>query len=199
VAPDERIVLLPGAFGPGEGQDLLIDSVRLLAANGLWGVKFILTGDIERRSGKARELERSIEKADLRNIVFICPIPDDRPAAVLAAALVVLPATQTEASDRGAIEAQAMGTPLIVADIGALSETVLAPPGVDSVSRTGWLVPPNDPVALASAIGTVLNLGASTRESLGQRARAHIEKRYSRIRACTETLYVYEDLLSRRR
>jgi len=197
VAPDERIVLLPGTFGPGEGQELLIESAGILTTNGLAGVKFILTGDIGRRAAKTAELTKLVEKANLQKLVSFHPSPIDRPAAILSAAAVVFPATQAQVSNQASIETQAMGTPLIVADIGALPETVLAPPDADAVSRTGWRIPANDPMTLANAIGTVLSLGASARDSLSQRARVHIEKRYSRLTASTETLRVYLDLLNR--
>jgi glycosyltransferase involved in cell wall biosynthesis len=197
IAPDERIILQPGTFGPGEKQDILIDAARLLVSRGISGIKFVFTGDFEKRSIKARELTKLIEKADLDKLLLIRKTPFDRPAAILAAALVVLPASKTASNDRAAIEAQAMGTPVIVADAGALPETVLAPPDVETHSRTGWRVPSNDPAALATAIGAVLGLGASAKDGLSQRARAHIENRYSHLRASTETLNIYKELMSR--
>ena len=47
----------------------------------------------------------------------------DMPAAFLAAAAVVVASTQPEAFGRSAVEAQAMGTPVVVTDLGAVPET----------------------------------------------------------------------------
>ena len=47
-----------------------------------------------------------------------------------AASVVTVPSTEPEAFGRSAVEAQAMGTPVVVSDLGAVPETVLAPPQV---------------------------------------------------------------------
>ena len=76
----------------------------------------------------------------------------DMPAAFLAASVVTVPSTEPEAFGRSAVEAQAMGAPVVVSDLGAVPETVLAPPEVAPQERTGWRVPPGDAGALAEAL-----------------------------------------------
>ena len=93
------------------------------------------------------------------------------PAALLAASVVVVPSIEPESFGRIAVEAQAVGTPVVVSDLGALPETVLAPPDVEPARRTGWRISPSDSTLLADALGEALALGASGREALG-RARA---------------------------
>jgi glycosyltransferase involved in cell wall biosynthesis len=195
VTPDERIVLLPGRFRNGEGQRLLIEAARQLLADGLTDVKFILSGDNDGRGACTREIRKLIENLHLQKFIFRTPTPSDLPAALLAAAIVVLPATHLEAAGRTAIEAQAMGTPVIVSNLGTLPESILAPPAVDARARTGWCVPPNDAIALASAIATALGLGASAKEAMSGRARAHVERHFNHAQACAETLKLYKELL----
>jgi glycosyltransferase involved in cell wall biosynthesis len=113
------------------------------------------------------------------------------PAAFLAASVVTVPSTEPEAFGRSAVEAQAMGTPVVVSDLGAVPETVLAPPDVAAHERTGWRVPAGDPRALASALIAALSLGASAREVLAARARAHVERHFSLERMVADTLDVY--------
>jgi glycosyltransferase involved in cell wall biosynthesis len=197
IAPDERIVLLPGRFRDGEGQRILIDAASQLLTDGLTGVKFILSGDIDRKNTYAREIGRQIEKANLSKFISRVPAPRDIPAALLAAAIVVLPATAVESMSGVAIEAQAMGTPVIVSELGTLPEAILAPPTVDAHARTGWRVPPNDARALAAAIAMALGLGASAKEVMSRQARAHVERHYARAQACAATLQVYKELLYR--
>jgi glycosyltransferase involved in cell wall biosynthesis len=96
----------------------------------------------------------------------------DRAAACLAAALVIAPSGETALC----AEAQALGAPVAVlqpAGAAGEAEAVLAPPQVEPGSRTGWLIPPGPPAGLIRAIEEALRLGASARENLAHRARAH--------------------------
>lgn len=193
VAIDERIVLLPGRFSARKGQLALIEAARLLTTAGLTGVKFILAGDGP--AGDLKEIDAAIAKAGLAGIVVRTAPCGDMPAALLAASVVAVPSTQPEAFGRIAAEAQAMGTPAVVSDLGALAEVVAAPPEVDFGARTGWRVPPGDARALAAALYDVLTLGASARENLSIRARARVLSRFSITRMQAETLAAYAQLL----
>ena len=89
-------------------------------------------------------------------------------AAYLAASVACVPSIEPEAFGRTAVEAQAMGTPVVVSDLGAVPETVLAPPQVDPARRTGWRVPARDAKALADTLMAALALGASARDALAR-------------------------------
>ncbi len=96
----------------------------------------------------------------------------DRAAACLAAALVIAPAGESPLC----AEAQALGAPVAAlqpSDGAGEAEAVLAPPRVEPGSRTGWLIPPDPPAGLIRAIEEAMRLGASARENLAHRARAH--------------------------
>ncbi len=121
------------------------------------------------------------------------------PAAFRAASVVAVPSTKPEAFGRSAVEAQAMGTPVVVSDLGAVPETVLAPPRVPAEARTGWCVPPDDAAALADALGEALALGASARDALAQRARAHVAAAFSLERMEAATLDIYRAVMAGRR
>jgi glycosyltransferase involved in cell wall biosynthesis len=97
---------------------------------------------------------------------------------------VTVPSTEAEAFGRVAVEAQAMGVPVVVSDLGAVPETVLAPPQVRPEQRTGWRVPADDAQALADAIATALDMGASARDAMARRARNHVEGAFSLDRMC---------------
>jgi glycosyltransferase involved in cell wall biosynthesis len=198
VAPDERIVLLAARLSPWKGHKLLIAAAKQLVESGLGDTKFIFAGDPQGRNAYVREIDQEIEKAHLQNIVRRVGHCSDMPAAHLAAAVVVVPSTEPEAFGRVTVEAQAMGTPVVVTDLGAASETVLAPPEVEASGRTGWRVPPHDARALADAIGEALNYGASARDMLAFRSRAFVQTYFSVDRMCSETLAAYVALLAQR-
>ncbi|MGH6851759.1 MAG: glycosyltransferase [Methylocella sp.] len=193
VAPHERIVLLAARTRPGSGHKILIEAAGLLLRSGLAGVKFILASDRDENSALDRSIDRAIATEGLQGIMYRAG-HCDMPAALLAASIVVVPATEARAFGGAAVQAQAMGTPVIAANLAAAPETVLAPPMVEESSRTGFLVPPGDAAALALAIATVLSLGATAGGGLSSRAKKHVEACFSAAQMCAATLEAYVDL-----
>ena len=195
VASHERIVLLAARLTGWKGQKVLIEAAAKLKHSGLADVAFVLAGDPQGRTSYARDLDAMIASRGLTGIVRRVGHCTDMPAAFLGASVVTVPSTEPEAFGRSAVEAQAMGTPVVVSDLGAVPETVLAPPQVSTHERTGWRITPGDADALAQAIGAALSLGASAREALAMRARIHVERHFSLDRMVSDTLDVYAALL----
>jgi glycosyltransferase involved in cell wall biosynthesis len=54
-----------------------------------------------------------------------------------------------------------------------------------------------DAEALADALQNALNLGASAREAMARRARAHVEGQFSLERMTRETLRVYLEMMKK--
>ena len=150
-----------------------------------------------RRGEKAtsRELGALIKARGLAGVVAIVGHCADMPAAIVAASVVATPSTEPEAFGRVAVEAEAMGAPVVVSDLGGAKETVLAPPDCEPAERTGWRVPPANPEALADAIGEMLALGASARASLARRARNFVEEKYALDQMTRATLQIYARLI----
>ncbi len=194
-ASEERIVLLAARLTAWKGHKTFIEAARLLVAAGLTGTKFILAGDDQGRSAYVREIDAAIAEAGLSGTVRRVGHCGDMPAALLAAAVAVAPSSRPEGFGHVAVEAQAMGTPVVVSDLGGLSEVVLAPPEVDLAFRTGWRVPGGHGQALAKAIFEALTLGAAGRDALFLRARAHVVNRFSIERMKAETLAAYAALV----
>jgi hypothetical protein len=118
---------------------------------------------------------------------------DDRAAACLASALVIVPSTAPQLC----IEAQALGSALAVlhppgvmeAGIKELPQPIPRPDGRPA-QRGVWIVPVNQPQTLARACEEAVRLGASARESLARRARAHASG-FSVERMCSLALAAY--------
>ena len=193
-AQDERVVyFVAGGRAPGAVKTLF-DAVNRLGEQTdgralLSGTKFIIACEEPVGAG-AQEVDAAIAKAGFQAFVRTCAASPDRPAALLAAAVVVALPAHLESLAGLALEAEAMGAPVIVADAGAASETVLAPPDVDESMRTGWRAPPGAE-ALANALREALSLGATARDRLSLRARAHVEARFSIEQTWAQTLGAY--------
>jgi glycosyltransferase involved in cell wall biosynthesis len=193
VAPHEQIVLLMAQTSHVSAPKLLIEAARLLTRSGLTGAKFILAYD-GKAGAIARAIDKAIAKDGLQGIMYRVLSPD-MPAAYLAASVVVvLPDGAEQPAYDAAIQAQAMGKPVIAANTGAAQEIILAPPLAGESSRTGFLVKRGDSAALATAIAHVLSLGASAAGILSARARTNAERRFSMEHSCAETLEAYAAL-----
>lgn len=167
IAPDERIILLVAKPSIWKGHKVLIEAVQLVVKNGFDDLALVFVGDAKGTFG--REIEQAVRSAEMKSRVHRVADCADMPAALLAATVVVVPSIEAESFGRVAVEAQAAGTPVIVSDLGALPETVLAPPDVEAGRRTGWRISPSDPALLADALREALSLGASSRDALGAR------------------------------
>jgi glycosyltransferase involved in cell wall biosynthesis len=184
---DRKVVMLPGAIVRRRGHLAMLEAMQRLERDDFL---LLVCGELEPKDPYARELQVRIKECRLEDRVQFAGGCDDWPAAYALADLVVLPAT-SEGSDLDAtplIEAQAMGKPVIVGNVGSLGEAVL-------VASTGWLVPPDDPAELAWALDLGLSLEAETRERLAERARAFVMREYGTEQSARRTIAVYRELV----
>jgi glycosyltransferase involved in cell wall biosynthesis len=191
--PDTRIVLHAARLTGIKGQrDLIAAAARLNEEGALEDAVVILAGD--GREDYRRELASLIAGRGLNDKVKLVGHCAEMPAAYLASQVAVTISTVPETFGRTSVEAQAMGCPVIVPDLGALPETIVAPEQ-DQTDFTGWLVPPRDPAALASRLRQALRLGPSELAAIGARARAFVLMKFSLKRMQEQTLGVYDELL----
>ena len=95
------------------------------------------------------------------------------PAAFALADVVVLPATDPQPVGRSIVEAQAMGKPVVVTNVGGLEETVLP-------ASTGWLVPHDDVGELAWATDLALGLDDEVRDRIAERGRNFVTHEFGK-------------------
>lgn len=184
--PDDRpVILLPGRLTRWKGQTVMIDA---LARLGRKDVVCLLVGSDQGRAGYRQELTERIRRAGLEGVVRMTDHCSDMAAAYSLATVVVSASREPEAFGRVIVEAQAMGRPVIVTGIGAYRETVVE-------GETAWVVPPDDPDALAGALAQSLAMTEEERAAVSARARAFVAGRYTREMMCGRTLEVYAELL----
>jgi glycosyltransferase involved in cell wall biosynthesis len=196
---DETVVLNVARLTGWKGQSVLIEAAALLAGGerlaGGQNQAVVLAGDDQGRSRYREELQSRITALGMQGRVRIVGHCDDVPAALSLAAVAVVASTEPEAFGRFALEAQAMGVPVVATALGAAPETVLAAPQVSAAERTGWLAPPHEPAALAAGIAEALALSGQEREAMAARARRNAA-RFSTAAMQAATLAVYDGLLA---
>ncbi len=89
------------------------------------------------------------------------------------------------------LEAMACERPVVASAVGGIKEVVVP-------ERTGLLVPPGDPKALAVALNRVLRDRKMARE-MGLAGRARVEEHFSWTSIARKTQNMYEELLAERR
>ena len=182
------VVMLPGRLTRWKGQAIFLEALARIGDAECMGV--IVGGDQGRTSYRA-ELEDQIKALGLESRVRLVGDTNDMAAAFMLADVVVSASTDPEAFGRIIVEAQAMGRPVIAPDHGAAPETV-----IDGV--TGWLVPPSDPAALASAIRKALGLNEEQRHAIAYAAENHARAKFSKDAMCAKTLALYRAVVAAR-
>jgi len=112
---------------------------------------------------------------------------EDTPPLFRNADVTVLPSSPPESFGLVLIESLACATPVVATRI----------PGVRTVvdhGKDGYLVPPNDSVALSGAIRTLLE-DKTLSQLMGQRGRARVEACYSWKRICDQLEAVYQQAI----
>jgi len=193
IAEDDCVLLCPRRLEKKNGVIYWIRAIPTIVER-VTGrkLRFVFAGDYpddDAYSARAEVLE-ALAGLDLgEQIIFTGAIPpSEMPQMMAAADIAVLPSLM-EATSIAGLEAMASGKPLIGTDVGGIPE-ILAD------GKTGLLVPPADPAALAeAAIDLILDAEKCSR--LGVAARERVMAEFSWDVAAEPTLDVYKRLLSR--
>jgi glycosyltransferase involved in cell wall biosynthesis len=184
VADDQVVCGVVGRLVWEKGYREVFDAARELRDD----VTFVVVGPSDPEKGDAVS-PADIAAAERDGVVFL-GTRTDMECVYLAFDLYVL-ASYREGFPRSAMEAAAMGLPVIVTDIRGCREVV------DS-GRTGVLVPPRQGAALAGAVRSLAR-DPERRAQFGRAARAKAAREFDQRRVIDITLGTYERLLARRR
>ncbi len=180
---------LVGRLSPIKGQDVALRACADLIKRGL-AIRLYLAGDAP-GSALRQALEERIRALKLQEVVEWLGVRQDVPALLASLDVAVVPSVYPESFGRSVIEAQAVGCPVVASRVGALSDLV-------EDGRTGLLVPPNDPYALADAVERLIR-DAALRSRCVEEARRRVEAEWSADRMVDRTLAVYEECLTQPR
>jgi glycosyltransferase involved in cell wall biosynthesis len=195
VPPGIKIVLQVARLTWLKGHRQTIEAAAQLSQQGgLEDAAIIFAGDAPGKAAYRQELIELIASHGLGDKVRLVGHCHDVPAAFLAAHVALVPSLVPETFGRTSIEAQAMGCPVILSDIGGLPETIISLAQTE-VCFTGWLVPPGDTEALADRLRAALALRPAERAQIGSRARAWASAEFALSQMQKKTLAVYDELL----
>ena len=184
---DGPVVMLPARATEWKGHAPLIEAVARLEAK---DVTLLLLGAGDGHSRFIERLRALAIKTGLDGRLRIASGTDDMPAALMLADVVAMPSTIPEPFGRVALEAQAMGRPVVAFKHGGAIESI-------QEGETGWLAEPNNVEDLARCLQLALKLGPRQRTIWAKRARAHVEFAFSTQQMCEKTLEIYADFLQK--
>ena len=188
ISPAHRVIGSVGRMAAGrvKGFDLILMAAALLEDT-IPELAIVLVGDGPRRPF----LEDVAKRLGIEQRVrFVGPSDDIRvPLAVMD--VFVFPSRWPEGFGLTLIEAMAAGKSVVGTRMGAVSEII-------EHGRSGWLVPPEDPSALADGIAHLLR-DRATASQLGRQAQARVREAFNLERMVNEIEAVYRKVVARSR
>ncbi|HEX6156605.1 MAG TPA: glycosyltransferase [Burkholderiales bacterium] len=165
LADGDYAIGMCAVFRPEKNHLQLVEAIARLRARGI-PARALLIGDGPMRpaiEARARDLGVAGE-------VLIAGFHQDVRPLLAASDVVALPSTSVETFSLAALEAMALGRPVVLSEIGGAAEMVR--PG-----ENGFLFPAHDTPALVAALGALADPAA--RERMGAAARSTVEARFS--------------------
>jgi glycosyltransferase involved in cell wall biosynthesis len=182
--PDAVDFLFIGELRDLKGVDVFIEALALLEGEGR-ALRALIVGPATPQDGR-RYRDMANAKITTNRVAFLPPMPA-RDAFALART-VVLP-SRAESLPYVVLEASAAGKPLIATQVGGIPEIF--------AGETERLVPPGDPVALASHMRQALAApGGLEAEAMLRRAR--VAQRFSLAAMAAEIEAIYQGALEAR-
>ena len=179
------VVMLPARPTAWKGMSVLVDAMGLIKDENFL---LLLVGAGDGSQDLQHNLIKNINRVGLMEKAKLTETISDMPAGLMLADVVVMPSTTPEPFGRIAVEASAMGCPVVAFNHGGATESI-----VNGV--TGWLAEPVNPRSLADAILTALNLKQRARQKLRIEARNYVEQKFTSNLMCQATIDVYNKLI----
>ncbi len=136
------------------------------------------------------DLERQAIKLGISDRVVFLGLRRDIPQLLEAADGFVL-SSAWEGLPNTVMEAMAAAKPVVATNVGGVPELV-------QDGKTGYIVPPRNPEALALAMEKMMALSHEERSEMGKAGRAHIEANYSLERVVDQWEELYKELLQKK-
>ena len=177
----DLVVGMAAQFIARKGHDTLLDAVPKVLER-FPRARFLLLG----RGPLLESVAERIRKENMEGVVRLPGFRDDLPRLLPCMDLLVHPATM-EGLGVILLQAGAAGLPVVAAAVGGIPEVV-----VDG--KTGRLIPPGDPQALAGAVCELLS-DPEGRQEMGASARFRVYREFSVAGMVEGNLKVYRELL----
>ena len=185
ITADKPVIGTVSSLTPHKGLSFLLQAIpQILSIYPSAQCLFIGDGPLK------NDLLEQAEAMGISSHVKFLGIQKDIPNLLAVMDVFVLPSTR-EGLGISIIEAMAAEKPVVATDTGGIPEVI-------SDKKTGLLVPPKDPDALAQAIIELLNNPESSAE-MGRMARKKVLEKFTQEQMISEIEDLYESLINHNR
>lgn len=185
IRPEDRVVGLVGRLEPVKGSDVFIEAAALIIKKRP-DVRFVVAGEGSLRS----VMEKRAAELGISASIIFAGWREDIPDVISLMDIMVLPSLN-EAVGIALIEAQAEGIPVVASRVGGVPEVVRD-------GKTGILVPPSDPAAIADAVIGLLDDKPKC-AAMGEAGKAWVRDRFKAEDMVKKTSELYMRLLNKKR
>ena len=188
------MLLMVGRITRWKGHDLVLEALGQIA-DLPWVL--VVAGGVDKKSEYGAQLKAQAERLGIGERIRWLGSRKDVARLLSASQIAISGSTRPEAFGRVAVEAMAMGVPVVATGIGGSAETILD-------GQTGWLVTPERHRGEAAepmfgefrpqAMAAILRKALQNRRQLitmGHAARAHVLQHYTVDQCCAAELRAY--------
>ena len=183
IPPEKPIICLPSRLSRVKGHLVLLKALTLMKHKDVTCLFF------SAEQGK-EEFQKQVDAAiaQLSKETTLIPLKNgiDMPALYALSDIVLNARITPEAFGRTTCEAQAMGCLVVGSAHGGTCELI-------EDGKTGFLVPPNDPEALAEILDKLIEMPLAKRKKIGQNAIQSVQENFSIDKMCQQTINVYKE------
>jgi glycosyltransferase involved in cell wall biosynthesis len=155
---------------------------------GKFNVPLLIAGGSS--DGEDKRLMQYVQEKRITNVNFVgFKKLQELIPLIQRAMFTVVPSLCLDNSPMSVLESMACGKPVIGSNLGGIAEEI--------TPQSGILIPPNDPIALASAINSLLSSPQKIVD-MGKEARKRVEEEYSLETHYTRLLGVFKRLINKK-
>lgn len=181
IPSDSPLIAILGRLGEVKGHKYFIEAASLILKDHP-SARFLI---IAKEMGEdAERLRKQIHDCGLEEKVLFTGFREDLIDVMTSCDMGVVASIGSEANCRVVLEWMAMGKPVIATTVGVIPEVVRD-------NETGYLVPPRDSIAIANAIGKLIN-NREKAAHFGDMGRKLAESVYNEDLFVEKTLAVYK-------
>lgn len=165
------LVGMIGQITSWKGQAVFVESVPAVLRE-FPSARFVVVGDTMSQYDREykESVERLIEKEGLKDRVILAGFRKDIPAVMGSLDIVVHASIRPDALPTVILEAMFMEKPVVATDVGGVPEII-------DDGRSGFVVPPGDPAAMAEAVLKLLR-DKALRENMGRQGKRVLLERF---------------------
>ncbi|MBI3039934.1 glycosyltransferase family 4 protein [bacterium] len=185
VKPETVLIGMVGRLDPVKGHEFALEALKALSGCGVSKKLLVLAFENQRSFSWLKNLAA---KLGVINDLHFFGYRNDLPQVLSSIDLGLITSTGSEANCRVALEFMASGIPVVATSVGVIPEIMID-------GEHGFLVPPKDSIALATALSRLLT-NPYIRLKMGNSARKHVEANFNPDLFAMRTEMVYKKALS---